>query len=152
MVQTKDIKLLHRDWPGFTTQSLASYDIFVINTRLYLRLMNRYPTPTVIYITSSSAVYQIKTHGRVSVAKKDVQHTSVLFTGTAKLLFSTPHISITTGPISIKFTYFMPSIYTTLHTTFDKKLDKQFARRSYFKGHKFCRFHRFLGLPRNLFH
>ena len=32
---------------------------------------------------------------RVSVAKKDVRHTSVLFTGTAKSLFITPHISIT---------------------------------------------------------
>ena len=30
------------------------------------------------------------------------------------------HISITTGPISIKFTYFMPAIYTTLHTKFEE--------------------------------
>ena len=36
--------------------------------------------------------------------------------GTANSPFSTPCISITTGPISIKFTYFMPSIYATLHT------------------------------------
>ena len=43
----------------------------------------------------------IKTHGRVSAVKKDVRHTSVLFTGTAKSPFSTPHISITTRPISI---------------------------------------------------
>ena len=28
--------------------------------------------------------------------------------------------SITTGPISIKCTYFMPSIYTTLHTKFEE--------------------------------
>ena len=55
----------------------------------------------------------IKTHGRGSVAKKDVWHTIVLFTGTTKSLFSTPHTSITTEPISIKFIYFMPSIYTT---------------------------------------
>ena len=53
----------------------------------------------------------IKTHGHVSAAKKDVQHTSVLFTGTAKSPFSTPHISITTGPISIKFSY----IFYALH-------------------------------------
>ena len=46
----------------------------------------------------------------MSEAKKDVRHTSVLFTGTAKSPFSTPHISITTGPISIKFTYFMPQL------------------------------------------
>ena len=32
------------------------------------------------------------------------------FTGTAKLLFSTPCISITTVPICTKFMYFMPSI------------------------------------------
>ena len=63
---------------------------------------------------------QIKTHGRVSAAKEVVWHTSVLFTGTAKSPFSTHHISITTGLTSIKFTYFMPSIYTTLHTKFEK--------------------------------
>ena len=42
----------------------------------------------------------IKTHGHVSAAKKDVRHTSVLYTGTAKSPFSTPHICIITGPIS----------------------------------------------------
>ena len=31
---------------------------------------------------------------------------------------STPHISKTTEPISIKFTYFMPSIYMTLQSKF----------------------------------
>ena len=41
-------------------------------------------------------VIDIKTHGRVSAAKKAMWHTSVLFTGTAKSPFSTPHISITT--------------------------------------------------------
>ena len=34
--------------------------------------------------------------------------------------FSAPRISITTGPISIKFTYFMPFIYATLHTKFER--------------------------------
>ena len=62
----------------------------------------------------------IKTHGHVSAAKEDVWHTSVLFTGTTKLPFSTPHISITTGLISIRFTYFMPFIYMTLHTKFEE--------------------------------
>ena len=38
----------------------------------------------------------IKTHGSVSAAKEVMWHTSVLFTGTAKSPFSTPHISITT--------------------------------------------------------
>ena len=46
--------------------------------------------------------------------------TQVLFTGTTNSLFSTPRISITTGPISIKFTYFMPSIHTTIHTKLKK--------------------------------
>ena len=63
----------------------------------------------------------VKTQCCVSAAKKDVRHTSVLFTGTAKYPFSTPHISITTGPIFITFTYFIPSIYTTLHTKFSDK-------------------------------
>ena len=58
----------------------------------------------------------IKTHGCVSVAKKAVWCTGVLFTGTANLLFSTPCISITAGVISIKFTYYMLSMCTTLHT------------------------------------
>ena len=52
----------------------------------------------------------IKTHGRVSVAKKDMWHTSVLFTGSTKSLFS--YISKTAGPISVKFMYFMPFVYT----------------------------------------
>ena len=52
----------------------------------------------------------IKMHSHVSAAKKVVWHTCVLFTRTTNLPFSTPHISITTGPISIKFTYFMPYI------------------------------------------
>ena len=63
----------------------------------------------------------IKTHGRVSAAKKAVWCTSVLFTGTANSPFSAPRISITTTSISIKFTYFMPSIYVTLHTKFERK-------------------------------
>ena len=58
----------------------------------------------------------IKTHGRVSAVKKAMWRKSVLFTGTANLPFSTPHISITTGPISIKFIYLMSSIYATLQT------------------------------------
>ena len=65
-------------------------------------------------------VCKIKTNGCMSVAKKDVQHASVLFTGTTKSLFSTPHFSITTELISIKFTYFMPSIYMTLHMKFEE--------------------------------
>ena len=60
-------------------------------------------------------ISQIKTHSCVSAAKKTVWCTSVLFTETANLPFSTPHVSIATGLISIKFTYFMPSIYVTLH-------------------------------------
>ena len=62
----------------------------------------------------------IKTHGHVSVTKEAMWCTSVLFTGTVNLLFSTARISITTGLISIKFTYFMSSIYSTLYTKFEK--------------------------------
>ena len=51
---------------------------------------------------------QIKTHGCVSAAKKDMRHTLELFTGT---IISAPHISKTTGPIFTKFTY-LCSTYT----------------------------------------
>ena len=67
-------------------------------------------------------MYTIKTHGRVSVAKKAVWCTSVLFTGAANSPFSPPHISKTTGPISIKFTYSMPSIYAQPYIPNLKKL------------------------------
>ena len=75
---------------------------------------------TKVFPLSSFVIWGIKTHSRVSGAKEDVRDTSVLFTGTAKSPFLTPHISITTGPISIKFTYCMPSIYTTLHAKFEE--------------------------------
>ena len=42
-----------------------------------------------------SLLKSIKTHGCMSVAKKDMRHTSVLLTGTIKSPFLTPHISIT---------------------------------------------------------
>ena len=64
----------------------------------------------------------IKIHGRVSVAKKAVWHTSVLLTGTVNSPFSTPCISKITWLISIKCTYFMPSIYANLHTKFERNL------------------------------
>ena len=41
-------------------------------------------------------------HGHVQAVKKDVLHMSVLFTETAELSFSTPHISITTELIFTK--------------------------------------------------
>ena len=52
-------------------------------------------------------------HTVVCKRSKNMQHTSVLFTGNSKSPFSSPHISITTGPICIKFACFMPSIYMT---------------------------------------
>ena len=58
----------------------------------------------------------IKTHSHVSAAKKAVWHTSVLFIGTINSLFPIPHMSITTVPISMKITHFMPFIYAVLHT------------------------------------
>ena len=55
----------------------------------------------------------IETHSSVSVAKKtkDVQHTSVLFTGTINLPNSAFCISKTAKPISTKLIY-IPYIYT----------------------------------------
>ena len=41
-------------------------------------------------------------HGHVQATKKDVLYISVLFTETAELPFSTPHISITTEQIFTK--------------------------------------------------
>ena len=72
-------------------------------------------------IITLSILLHIKTHGCVSVAKKAMWHTSVLFTETINSLSSTSHISITTGPIFIKIIYFycMPSLYVTLHTKFE---------------------------------
>ena len=66
------------------------------------------------------AVNLTKTYGRVSVAKKAVWCTSVLFIGTANSPFSTPYISIITRLISIKFTYFLHSIYATSHNKFER--------------------------------
>ena len=68
------------------------------------------------------AFLNIKTHSSVSVAKKtekDVRHTSVLFTGTTKLPNLAFCISETTKPISTKFMYFLPYIYTTSHIKFE---------------------------------
>ena len=62
--------------------------------------------------------YNIKTHSCVSLAKKAVKHTTVLFTGITNSPFSIL-VSITTWPISIKFTYVLSSIYTTLPNIFD---------------------------------
>ena len=63
-------------------------------------------------LVTYSNYFKIKTHGHMSAAKKDLQHTSELFTGTTKSPFSTPCISITTGLISTKFTYFISPPYT----------------------------------------
>ena len=77
---------------------------------------------TLYYTLLSNAVFKqldfIKTHSSVSAAKKpkeDARHTSVLFTGTVKLPNSAICTSKNTLPISTKFTYFLPYIYTTLH-------------------------------------
>ena len=72
----------------------------------------------IMYRKLGSFHAEIKTHSSVSAAKKtkeDARHTSVLFTGTVKLPNSAFCISKTTTPISTKFTYFLPYIYTTSH-------------------------------------
>ena len=68
------------------------------------------------------SITSIKTHSSVSAAKKtkkDVWHTSMLFTGTAMLPNSAFCISKTTNPISTKFIYFLPYIYTISHIKFE---------------------------------
>ena len=71
--------------------------------------------PSTPYSKQERKTSQIKTHGRESAAKKVMWLTSVLFTRTTNLPFSTLHISITTRPIPIKFTYFM-----YIHTNFEE--------------------------------
>ena len=71
-------------------------------------------------LLSNYYAIHIKTHGHVSVAKKAVWRTSVLFTGTTNLSFSTPCISITAEPISLKFIYFISSIHATPHAKFEE--------------------------------
>ena len=64
--------------------------------------------------------YQIKTHSSVSAAKKtrkDLQHTSVIFTGIVKLLNSAFCISKTTKPISTKFIDFLSYIIIMNHAS-----------------------------------
>ena len=51
-------------------------------------------------------------------------HTSVLFTGTAKLLLSIPHMSITTGPISIKSHIVCPP-FTLLYVSSLKEISPE---------------------------
>ena len=57
--------------------------------------------------------FSIKTQSCVS-GQESMWHTSLLYTGTANLLFLTPCISITTRPIYIKFTFLCPP-YTRLY-------------------------------------
>ena len=52
------------------------------------------------------------------MAKKVVWYTSVLHKPLS--YHFQPVESLTTGPISTKSTYFMPSIYTTLRTKFEE--------------------------------
>ena len=95
-------------------------------------MMKQYYQPNMIYLIAGSVnrylVTQqwvpiqvnniIKTHSSVSAAKKtkeDARHTSVLFTGTVKFPNSAFCISQTILPISTKFTYVLPYIYTTSH-------------------------------------
>ena len=79
-------------------------------------------------------------------------HTSVLFTGTTKSAFSTPHISITAGPISTKFTYFMLSINMCLHTKLEENWFSSFRdtymllKIAQFSSH-FSSSHRFNTIP-----
>ena len=57
----------------------------------------------------------------VSGQERCVVHKCVIYrkSGTAKLLFLTPGISIILGLIFIKFMYVMHTIYMTIHTKFE---------------------------------
>ena len=99
---TKFMKILSREYKSECNNFLL---IWYINSYFVISIF-------VLLITC------ITTYSRVSATKKakeDVQHASVLFTGTVKLPNSAIHISKTTKPISTKFIYFLPYIYTTSH-------------------------------------
>ena len=103
--------------------ALGNYVLFMRSHGDYAFITNTKccSLPYITHITYISYITCIiKTHSHLSAAKKGVQHTSLLFTGTAKSPFPTPHISITTEQISTKFTYFMLSINTILHTKFEE--------------------------------
>ena len=98
------------------------YDVF-ITSFIHVFTMPHHNN-SVSYIYAHYAIFNLmfgislSRHSSVSATKKtkkDVQHTSVLFTGNIKLLNSAFHISKTTKPISTKFIYFLPYIYTTSH-------------------------------------
>ena len=84
-----------------------------------------------VYILHVHRSVYIKTHGHVSATKKAVWHTywctSVLLTGTTNLPFSTSCISITTWPISIKFTHLCPP-YTQPYILNIKKISPVFHK------------------------
>ena len=103
----------------FSNDYFDSWLILYLTVQVIIQLDLFTTALVAVLITDTCIIIYIKIHGCVSAAKKAVWHTSVLYTGTANSPFSTPLISITTGPISIKFTYFMPSIYMTLHIKFE---------------------------------
>ena len=86
------------------------------------------PLPLALHTLRLLRLYQVNplqlcylnTRSCVRGQESRVVHKYVSFTGTASLPFSTPRISITTGLISIRFTYFMLFIYTALHTKFER--------------------------------
>ena len=62
----------------------------------------------------------IKTRGSVSAAKKAAWSTSVLFRWTPVSTFSAYCNLKTIGPVSTKFIYVVPPIYTTSQTKFKR--------------------------------
>ena len=62
----------------------------------------------------------IKTHGHVSCGQEKHANTSVLFTRTKISPILAFRISKSIAPISTKFIYFMPYIYATSHTKFER--------------------------------
>ena len=67
-----------------------------------------------------NSIFNIKTRGSVSAAKKTAWRTSVFFTWTPVSTFSAYCSLKTIGAISTKFKYVLPPIYTTSQTKFER--------------------------------
>ena len=77
------------------------------------------------------------TRGDVSAAKKTAWRTSVLFTRTPVSTFSAYCSLKTIGPISTKFKYVLPLIYTTSQTKFERNSPRSLLVYAYLKSRGF---------------
>ena len=98
------------------TMYYLGYVVSIYTVNVYLHVENAVKLKNTAY-TCMFLIIDQYTQLCVSSQESHVAYKCV-FTGTANLPFLIPCISITIGVISIKFTYFMPSIYMTLHIKF----------------------------------